>query len=84
MTNTYPPDAPLLVKLLEEVRCLRCVNERILRAMDEGLFVDYQMEKFSTFSACSDDEETKRNRAMMEKHGELLTDEEIEFLLPTM
>ena len=47
MTNTYPDDAPQDVKLLEEIRCLRCVNERILRAMDEGLFVDYQMEKFS-------------------------------------
>ena len=47
MTNTYPDDAPHDVKLLEEIRCLRCVNERILRVMDEGLFVDYQMEKFS-------------------------------------
>jgi hypothetical protein len=46
MTNTYPDDAPYDVKLLEEIRCLRCVNERILRVMDEGLFVDYQMEKF--------------------------------------
>jgi hypothetical protein len=46
MTNTYPDDAPCNVKLLEEIRCLRCVNERILRVMDEGLFVDYQMEKF--------------------------------------
>jgi hypothetical protein len=47
MTNTYPDDAPPEVKLLEEIRCLRCVNERILRVMDEGLFVDYQMEKFT-------------------------------------
>lgn len=31
---------------LQEVRCLRAVLERILRVMDEGLFVDYQMEKF--------------------------------------
>lgn len=46
MTNTYLDDAPYNVKLLEEIRCLRCVNERILRALDEGLFVDYQMEKF--------------------------------------
>ncbi|MDD3019832.1 MAG: hypothetical protein PHX61_02480 [Alphaproteobacteria bacterium] len=47
MTNTYLDDAPHNVKLLEEIRCLRCVNERLLRTMDEGLFVDYQMEKFS-------------------------------------
>jgi hypothetical protein len=46
MTNTYPDDAPNDLKLLEEIRCLRCVNERLLRAMDEGLFTDYQMEKF--------------------------------------
>ena len=46
MTNTYPDDAPYKTKLLEEIRCLRCVNERLLRVMDEGLFVDYQMEKF--------------------------------------
>jgi hypothetical protein len=48
MTNTYQDDAPYDKKLLEEIRCLRCVNERILRALDEGLFVDYQLEKFST------------------------------------
>lgn len=46
MTNTYPPDASFDEKLLEEIRCARCVLERILRVMDEGLFVDYQMEKF--------------------------------------
>lgn len=47
MTNTYDEMEPINVKMFEEIRCLRCVNERILRAMDEGLFVDYQMEKFS-------------------------------------
>lgn len=46
MTNTYPDDAPLEVKTYEELRCLRCVLERILRVMDEGLFVDYELEKF--------------------------------------
>lgn len=46
MTNTYKVDAPMETKLYEEVRCLRCVLERVLRVMDEGLFVDYQMEKF--------------------------------------
>jgi len=47
MTNTYTDNAPYNEKLLEETRCLRCVLERILRVMDEGLFVDYQMEKFT-------------------------------------
>ena len=46
MTNTYKDDVPLDVKTFEELRCTRCVLERILRVMDEGLFVDYQMEKF--------------------------------------
>lgn len=46
MTNTYPDNAPMDVKMLEEIRCLRCVLERTLRVMDEGLFLDYQMEKF--------------------------------------
>jgi hypothetical protein len=47
MTNTYPDNATWETKVLEEIRCLRCVNERILRVMDEGLFTDYQLEKFS-------------------------------------
>jgi hypothetical protein len=46
MTNTYKNSDSIEVKQLEELRCLRCVLERILRVMDEGLFVDYQMEKF--------------------------------------
>jgi len=33
-------------KELQEIQCLRAVLERILRVMDEGLFVDYEMEKF--------------------------------------
>ena len=46
MTNTYDDKAMMEEKQLEEIRCVRCVLERILRVMDEGLFVDYQMEKF--------------------------------------
>ena len=46
MTNTYDKEATIEEKQLEEIRCVRCVLERILRVMDEGLFVDYQMEKF--------------------------------------
>lgn len=33
-------------KELQEIKCLRAILERILRVIDEGLFVDYQMEKF--------------------------------------
>lgn len=46
MTNTYKDTDSEEKKLYEELRCIRCVLERILRVMDEGLFVDYQMEKF--------------------------------------
>lgn len=46
MTNTYKDDASMEVKIYEEIRCLRCVLERILRELNEGTFVDYQMEKF--------------------------------------
>ena len=46
LVNTYSDDAPMETKLYEEMRCLRCVLERVLRVMDEGLFVDYQMEKY--------------------------------------
>ncbi|KXB01010.1 hypothetical protein AKJ41_03075 [candidate division MSBL1 archaeon SCGC-AAA259O05] len=47
MTNTYDGDDPIEKKLLEELRCTRCVLVRILRVMDEGLFVDYKMEKYA-------------------------------------
>lgn len=50
---------------LQEIASLRAVLERILRVMDEGLFVDYQMEKFGQIKydkdlfikACSSQEE---------------------------
>lgn len=37
------------VEELQEIKALRAVLERILRVMDEGLFVDYQMEKFAFY-----------------------------------
>lgn len=46
MINTYKDNAPMETKMYEELRCTRSVLERILRVMDEGLFVDYQMEKY--------------------------------------
>ena len=30
----------------QEVACVRALLERLLRVMDEGMFLDYQMEKF--------------------------------------
>jgi len=47
MTDTYPDNAPIEIKIHEELRIMRCAMERIMRIMDEGMFVDYQMEKFS-------------------------------------
>ncbi len=46
MTNTYKDDVHFGYKTAEELRLIRCLLERLLRKMDEGLFVDYQMEKF--------------------------------------
>lgn len=34
------------IELDKEISCVRALLERILRTMDEGLFVDYQMEKY--------------------------------------
>lgn len=34
--------------MYEEIRCLRCVMERLLRVIDRSEFVDYQFEKFNT------------------------------------
>jgi len=46
MTNTYKDNAPMEEKKLEELRCIRCVLERLLLHLNSGLFLDYQMEKF--------------------------------------
>ena len=46
MTNTYPDDAPVDEKAVEELRLIRCLLERLLRCLSESNFVDYQMEKF--------------------------------------
>ena len=47
MTNTYNKTAPYKEKLLEELRCTRCVLERILNHLNSQLFLDYELEKFS-------------------------------------
>ena len=44
MTNTYSSDAPLELQMKEELRCIRCVLERLLIRF--GDYEDYQMEKF--------------------------------------
>jgi len=46
MTNTYDDDAPMEEKMYQELRCIRCVLERLLNHLDSSAFVDYQMEKF--------------------------------------
>lgn len=47
MTDTYPKNAPMNVKMYEELRCVRCVLERLLMTLDGTNFKDYQLEKFS-------------------------------------
>lgn len=46
MVNTYPDNASMETKMYEEIRCLRCVIERLLNVLDKSAFVDYQMEKY--------------------------------------
>ena len=55
MTNTYQEgedhsteDINWMIK--EELRCIRCVLERLLRHYASEEFVDYQMEKFGKVS----------------------------------
>ena len=45
MTNPYKEDAPLKEKIWQELRCIRCVLERLL--MRYGDYTDYQFEKFN-------------------------------------
>ena len=45
MKDPYPIDAPMEKKVYEELRCLRCVLERILKRLDEKEFVYYTAEK---------------------------------------
>jgi hypothetical protein len=70
MTNTYPDDAPLEEKMYEEMRCLRMVLERLLRVMDEGLFVDYELEKFG--KKPPHDQELDRMVDRMREHARTL------------
>jgi hypothetical protein len=44
MTNPYPDNASNEEKIWQELRCIRCVLERML--MRNGDYTDYQMEKF--------------------------------------
>ena len=46
MTDTYPKNTPHDVKLLEELRCIRCCLERLLNHLNSQLFLDYELEKF--------------------------------------
>ncbi len=49
MTNTYSKNATMEEKRLEELRCIRCVLERLLNHLNSSAFVDYQMEKFGKY-----------------------------------
>ena len=70
MTNTYPDNAPMPEKQLEELRLIRCCLERMLQLENGTSFVDYQHEKFSgKFHACwdgcpcqKDDESLKKRK----------------------
>jgi hypothetical protein len=44
VTNTYQDDAPVMEKILEELRLIRCCFERYI--LTHGDYGDYQMEKF--------------------------------------
>jgi hypothetical protein len=46
MTNTYKDSDSMEKKTYEELRCIRCVLERLLNHLSSSSFVDYQMEKF--------------------------------------
>jgi hypothetical protein len=46
MTNTYEDSDSLDYKTYQELRCIRCVLERLLNHLSSGHFKDYQMEKF--------------------------------------
>ena len=46
MTNTYSDNASMEEKMYEEMRCTRCVLERLLNHLSSSAFVDYQFEKF--------------------------------------
>lgn len=46
MTETYKESDPIEFKIKEELRCIRCASERLLRLIAPQEFVDYQMEKF--------------------------------------
>ena len=46
MTNTYSDNVPMDEQIKEELRCIRCCLERLLRVMHSAEFVDYQFEKF--------------------------------------
>ena len=56
MVNTYSNNSQMETKLYEEMRCTRCVLERILRVMDESLFVYYQMEKITKQTRTKNDQ----------------------------
>ena len=77
MTNTYKDDAPMETKIYEELRCIRCVLERILREFSEGTFVDYQMEKYGKDFKGEYSQGGKMNAERIQKTVEALIEDEM-------
>jgi len=61
MTNTYHEDDSIEYQTKEEIRCIRCVLERLLRAKYPQEFVDYQDEKFDILGKMAKLNETKKD-----------------------
>lgn len=56
MTETYDENAPIEIKTMEELQCIRCALERPLKYLSSQEFLDYQMEKFSKYISWMDEE----------------------------
>jgi len=61
MTNTYEASDDIEYQKKEELRCIRCVLERLLRAKYPQEFVDYQDEKFDILGKMAKLHETKKD-----------------------
>lgn len=56
MTDTYSKDAPYQEKISEELRLIRCLLERFMRAHPDFDFPDYQLEKFRVLDRLAEGE----------------------------
>ena len=58
MTNTYKETDKIEYKIWQELRCIRCVLERML--MQNGDYQDYQFEKFSAITDKLEDKQEEK------------------------